>query len=123
MGIRARFFWGGGDEVKKIPWVKWELVMASYENGGLNIGSLEAFNVSLLLKWRWRFVTNSHMLWVKVIKKIYGDDEGFDHQVNRGSGTQPWARIIKLHSRLVDKGIDIGGRLTKRVGNGSDTRF
>ncbi|PWA79218.1 SGNH hydrolase-type esterase domain-containing protein [Artemisia annua] len=33
---------------------------------------------------------------------------------NRGSGTKPWARIIKLHSRLVDKGIDIGGRLTKR---------
>ena len=79
---------GGGDEVKKIPWVKWELVMASYENGGLNIGSLEAFNVSLLLKWRWRFVTNRHMLWVRVIKEIYGDDGGFDHQVNRCPGTQ-----------------------------------
>ncbi|PWA56621.1 RNA-directed DNA polymerase, eukaryota, Reverse transcriptase zinc-binding domain protein [Artemisia annua] len=59
----------------------------------------------------------------KGYKKIYGDDGGFDHQVNRGSGTQTWARIIKLHSRLVDKGIDIGGRLTKRVGNGSDIGF
>ncbi|PWA96879.1 reverse transcriptase domain, Reverse transcriptase zinc-binding domain protein (chloroplast) [Artemisia annua] len=89
--------------------------MASCENGGLKIGSLEAFNVSLMLKWRWRFVSNSHMLWVSVIKEIYGDDGGFDLQANRGSGTKPWARIIKLHSRLVDKGIDIGGRLTKRV--------
>ncbi|GJZ88042.1 hypothetical protein Tco_0659824 [Tanacetum coccineum] len=57
--------------------------MASYDNGGLNIGSLEAFNIALLLKWR----------------------------------------IIKLHSSLVAKGIDISGRLSKRVGNGSDTRF
>ncbi|GJS89195.1 RNA-directed DNA polymerase, eukaryota [Tanacetum coccineum] len=121
--IRARFFWGGGDEVKKIPWVKWKSVMASYDNEGLNIGSLEAFNIALLLKWRWRFVSNSNMLWVKVIKEIYGVDGGFDQQENRGSGAQPWARIIKLHSSLVAKGIDINGTLSKRVGNGSDTRF
>nr|GEW37547.1 RNA-directed DNA polymerase, eukaryota [Tanacetum cinerariifolium] len=41
---------------------------------------------------------------------------GFDQQENRGSGAQPWARIIKLHSSLVAKGIDISGRLSKRVG-------
>ncbi|GJV45719.1 hypothetical protein Tco_1430255 [Tanacetum coccineum] len=63
------------------------------------------------------------MLWVKVIKEIYGVDGGFDQQENRGSQAQPWARIIKLHSSLVAKGIDISGRLSKRVGNGSDTRF
>nr|GEW82667.1 putative RNA-directed DNA polymerase, eukaryota, reverse transcriptase zinc-binding domain protein [Tanacetum cinerariifolium] len=114
---------GGGDEVKKIPWVKWKSVMASYDNEGLNIRSLEAFNIALLLKWRWRFVSNSNMLWVKVIKEIYGVNGGFDQQENRGSQAQPWARIIKLHSSLVAKGIDISGRLSKRVSNGSDTRF
>nr|GEX25019.1 RNA-directed DNA polymerase, eukaryota, reverse transcriptase zinc-binding domain protein [Tanacetum cinerariifolium] len=72
--------------------IKTVLVMASYDNGSLNIGSLEAFNVALLLKWRWRFVSNSNMLWVKVIKEIYSVDGGFD-------------------------------QLSKKVGNGSDTRF
>ncbi|GJX23656.1 putative RNA-directed DNA polymerase, eukaryota, reverse transcriptase zinc-binding domain protein [Tanacetum coccineum] len=51
----------------------------------------------------------------KVIKEIYGVDGGFDQQENRGSRAQPWARIIKLHSSSVAKGVDISGRLSKRV--------
>ncbi|GKA29731.1 hypothetical protein Tco_0715976 [Tanacetum coccineum] len=60
---------------------------------------------------------------VRVMKEIYDVGGEFDQQENRGSIAQPWARIIKLHSCLVDKGFDISGRLTKRVGNGSDIRF
>lgn len=50
-----KFFWGGTIHKRKIAWVKWDLVMASLENGGLDIGSLASFNMALILKWKWRF--------------------------------------------------------------------
>nr|GEW00408.1 RNA-directed DNA polymerase, eukaryota [Tanacetum cinerariifolium] len=54
--IRASFFWGGYGEQKKMAWVKWSHVMASLDKGGLGVGSLKAFNLALLKKWRWRLV-------------------------------------------------------------------
>ncbi|KAJ9535792.1 hypothetical protein OSB04_un001049 [Centaurea solstitialis] len=49
--VRCRFFWGGGggEGVKKgRVWVKWVNALKSYEKGGLNIGSLDSMNLSLL---------------------------------------------------------------------------
>ncbi|GJX98275.1 RNA-directed DNA polymerase, eukaryota, reverse transcriptase zinc-binding domain protein [Tanacetum coccineum] len=43
--IRAKFFWGGNKD-KKMAWVKWPIILNSFDNGGLNIGSL---TVSTLL--------------------------------------------------------------------------
>ncbi|GKD03866.1 putative RNA-directed DNA polymerase, eukaryota, reverse transcriptase zinc-binding domain protein [Tanacetum coccineum] len=46
--IRSNFFWGGNQDGKKMAWVKWTIILNSYDNGGLNIGSLKAFNLALL---------------------------------------------------------------------------
>ncbi|GJU13565.1 RNA-directed DNA polymerase, eukaryota, reverse transcriptase zinc-binding domain protein [Tanacetum coccineum] len=48
--IRSNFFWGGNQDGKKMAWVKWPIILNSYDNGGLNIGSLKAFNLALLQK-------------------------------------------------------------------------
>ncbi|GJV95289.1 putative RNA-directed DNA polymerase, eukaryota, reverse transcriptase zinc-binding domain protein [Tanacetum coccineum] len=56
--MRASFFWGGSGDKRKMSWLKWENVLASFDKGGLNIGSLKAFNLALLPKWRWRLVNN-----------------------------------------------------------------
>ncbi|GJY86968.1 hypothetical protein Tco_0500994 [Tanacetum coccineum] len=40
--IRKNFFWGGVGEGKKLAWVKWDTLLASNGDGGLNIGSLRA---------------------------------------------------------------------------------
>ncbi|GJW25880.1 putative RNA-directed DNA polymerase, eukaryota, reverse transcriptase zinc-binding domain protein [Tanacetum coccineum] len=50
--IRASFFWGGGENRKKMAWVKWDSVLASLDKGGLGVESLKAFNLALFLKWR-----------------------------------------------------------------------
>ncbi|GJS60504.1 hypothetical protein Tco_0655288 [Tanacetum coccineum] len=42
--IRARFFGGIDDNAKKIHSVKWDLILNSKEKGGLDVGSLWAFN-------------------------------------------------------------------------------
>ncbi|PWA87122.1 RNA-directed DNA polymerase, eukaryota [Artemisia annua] len=46
------------------------------ESGGLDIGSLEAFNKALILKWIWRFYNDNQALWVDVVKSIYGEEGG-----------------------------------------------
>ncbi|GKE23085.1 hypothetical protein Tco_1434597 [Tanacetum coccineum] len=42
--IRSNFFWGGNQDGKKMTWVKGSIILNSYDNRGLNIGSLKAFN-------------------------------------------------------------------------------
>nr|GEV38535.1 hypothetical protein [Tanacetum cinerariifolium] len=48
--------------------------MASIDKGDLGVGSLKAFNLALLKKWRWRLVNKSDVLWACVIKAIHGVD-------------------------------------------------
>nr|GEV15596.1 RNA-directed DNA polymerase, eukaryota [Tanacetum cinerariifolium] len=50
--LRANFFWGSYESSKKLSWVKWSNTLASFDKGGLGVGSLSAFNKALLLKWR-----------------------------------------------------------------------
>ncbi|GKB42962.1 hypothetical protein Tco_0887904, partial [Tanacetum coccineum] len=73
------FFWGGSHEARKIAWIKWKNVFSSYDNGKLNIGSLKAFNLALLQKWRWRLLSHKNALCVKVIKSLHGHEGGFDN--------------------------------------------
>nr|GEX65776.1 RNA-directed DNA polymerase, eukaryota [Tanacetum cinerariifolium] len=77
--IRSNFFWGGNQDGKKMAWVKWPIILNSYDNGGLNIDSLKAFNLALLQKWRWRLFTSPNDLWVKVVKAFHGHEGGFDN--------------------------------------------
>ncbi|GJY79192.1 hypothetical protein Tco_0484993 [Tanacetum coccineum] len=51
--LRAYFFLDSSEDSKKLAWVKWSNILASHDKGGLGVGSLKAFNMSLLLKWRW----------------------------------------------------------------------
>lgn len=48
--LRASFFRGGSRDHKKMAWIKRDNILASYDKGGLNIGSLKAFNLALLQK-------------------------------------------------------------------------
>lgn len=54
--LHTKFFWGGQNEVCKIHWINWDLVMSSKEKGGTGICILKAFNPSLLQKKRWSFI-------------------------------------------------------------------
>ena len=62
--IRRQFLWGGSGNKRKIAWVSWGKVVTSKEKGGLGLGSLKAFNISLIAKWWWALKTNKTTLWV-----------------------------------------------------------
>ncbi|GJV73199.1 kinesin-like protein KIN-13B [Tanacetum coccineum] len=72
-GIRARFFNGADNKVRKSSWVSWNQVMASKDAGGLGVASLFALNRGLMFKWVWRFITQQNSLWAKVITAIHGN--------------------------------------------------
>ncbi|PWA77193.1 hypothetical protein CTI12_AA226660 [Artemisia annua] len=45
-----------GEDEKGMVWISWKKTIASRDMGGLGVGNLRAKNLSLLGKWRWRFL-------------------------------------------------------------------
>ncbi|GJX33427.1 RNA-directed DNA polymerase, eukaryota, reverse transcriptase zinc-binding domain protein [Tanacetum coccineum] len=96
-------------------------ILNSYDNGGLNIGSLKAFNLALLQKWRWRLFTSPNDLWVKVVKAFHGHEGGFDNNGCSFKGT--WANIVGSSNFLHSKGIILNNSFRFNAGCGTRIRF
>ncbi|GJV29338.1 RNA-directed DNA polymerase, eukaryota, reverse transcriptase zinc-binding domain protein [Tanacetum coccineum] len=88
---------------------------------GLNIGSLKAFNLALLQKWRWRLFTSPNDLWVKVVKAFHGHEGGFDNNGCSFKGT--WANIVGSSNFLHSKGIILNNSFRFNAGCGTRIRF
>ncbi|GJY48505.1 hypothetical protein Tco_0438461 [Tanacetum coccineum] len=119
--IRSNFFWGGNQDGKKMTWVKWSIILNSYDNGGLNIDSHKAFNLALLKKWRWRLFTSPNDLWVKVVKAFHGHEGGFDNNGYSFKGT--WANIVGSSNFLHSKGIILNNSFRFNAGCGTRIHF
>jgi hypothetical protein len=86
--IQRDFLWGGNGGRKKISWVKWDVVCQPKNKGGLWVRDIRAVNISLLAKWRWRLLTNDHVLWKEVLRSKYGDS--VIGRAVLGVDSQPW---------------------------------
>lgn len=100
--LRARFFKGAKDNDQNISWVKWDTVLNSKEKGSFGIGSLKAFNIALLLKWRCRFHIDSNSVWAKVIRSIHGFNGGQGLLGNKSNGLSLWIPLVKLFCLMHD---------------------
>ncbi|XP_071694663.1 uncharacterized protein [Rutidosis leptorrhynchoides] len=123
--VRRNFFWGGTGSGSKMCWVKWEDVIASYENGGLNFGSLKSKNLALLGKWWWRFKTETNSLWVKVIKSIHGPYGGLRSRRDsfHSSSSGLWYNIFLAGITIEDLNVPFKSAFVKIIGDGSTTSF
>ncbi|GKD08647.1 putative RNA-directed DNA polymerase, eukaryota, reverse transcriptase zinc-binding domain protein, partial [Tanacetum coccineum] len=119
--IQAKFFWGGNKDENKMAWVKWPIILNSFDKGGLNIGSLKDFNLALLQKWHWRLLSSPNALWVQVIKAYHGQEVGFD--TNGCSFKGIWANIVGTSNFLHSKGIILSNTFRFRAGCGTRIRF
>nr|GFA26648.1 RNA-directed DNA polymerase, eukaryota, reverse transcriptase zinc-binding domain protein [Tanacetum cinerariifolium] len=63
------------DNSRGISWVKWSSILYSRKMRSLGVGSLQAKNLGLLGKWKWRFLTEKDALWRKVIKDKWCEDD------------------------------------------------
>ncbi|XP_071728933.1 uncharacterized mitochondrial protein AtMg00310-like [Rutidosis leptorrhynchoides] len=118
---KAQFFWGGCKEKRKMAWIKWDQILASREKGGLGIGSLLSFNLSLLLKWKWRLVCCTNSLWARTLVAIHAINEGFG---DRGCKTSRiWSNIVASIKSLHDSGSIPEETLKVKLGNGRKIKF
>jgi len=60
--ILIHFFWGRGDNHRKISWVNWNSICVSKEVGVLRVQRLKEFNIALLCKWCWRYLMDRNGL-------------------------------------------------------------
>ncbi|GJY44308.1 hypothetical protein Tco_0432521, partial [Tanacetum coccineum] len=120
--IRSHFFNGNDLHGKKMSWVKWKNVLASKEKGGVGVSSLYALNRGLLMKWVWRFITQSSSLWARVIKAIHGEDGNLRKNA-RSKHSSIWLDIVHEMKTLKNKGIDVLNCMKIKLGNGENTMF
>ncbi|GJZ89295.1 putative RNA-directed DNA polymerase, eukaryota, reverse transcriptase zinc-binding domain protein, partial [Tanacetum coccineum] len=112
---RAKFFWGGSQDSRNLAWIKWTNALSSFDKGGLNIGSLKAFNLDLLQKWRWKLFSSPNSLWVNVIKSMHGYECGFDNQGYIWIGDSP---LYIRYNRLFRLDPDKDCLIIDRIANG-----
>ncbi|RVX03217.1 LINE-1 reverse transcriptase-like [Vitis vinifera] len=95
--LQRDFLWGGGNQERKVHLVKWEVVCADKEKGGLGVRKLAILNKVLLGKWIWRFACDKENLWKQVLLAKYGQ-EGLGWRTKKSYGVfgvGVWKEILK----------------------------
>ena len=89
--------WGEANGGSKVHFVRWEVVCADKEKGGLGLRKITLLNKALLGKWIWRFVCAKEELWKKVLEAKYGKEElGWrTRKANGAFGVGVWKEILK----------------------------
>ena len=121
--IRRNFFWGGSLDSNKMAWVSWKKVCSPKSCGGLEIGSLHALNLAMLVKWWWRFHSETNSLWKNTITSIYGIHGGLGLEAQPRSMSSPWNSIIGLRKSLLCLNINLDSIFVRKVGNGASFKF
>ncbi|XP_019195702.1 PREDICTED: uncharacterized protein LOC109189548 [Ipomoea nil] len=75
--IMNRFWWRNGKDGGGIHWLAWDKLCKPKKFGGLGFKDLRAFNVAILGKQGWRFLTNPQSLVARVYKARYYPNSDF----------------------------------------------
>ncbi|XP_031127524.1 uncharacterized protein LOC116029616 [Ipomoea triloba] len=111
-----KFWWGsGGGNERGIHWLSWKRMCTPKCFGGLGFKDLRAFNLALLGKQGWRFLTNPASLVARVYKARYFPNSSF---VDAVIGTN---RSACLRGIFAAKDLICGG-IRRRIGDGTSTQ-
>ena len=108
----AKFWWSGSLDRRSMHWLSWEKLASPKCQGGMGFRDLELFNLALLGKHGWRFITNPNSLCAQVMKGRYFPDCDFMEASVPHTSSAIWRAIIAGREAL-----HVG--LIKRVGDGS----
>ena len=79
--------------------------------------------MAMLFRWRWRFFHNLDLIWVRLLKAIYGSDGGCGSLFPKKGWMGPWNGVISMMSHMRDRGLDLLSLCPIRIGDGSQTSF
>ncbi|XP_019168526.1 PREDICTED: uncharacterized protein LOC109164444 [Ipomoea nil] len=108
-----RYWWGTGSE-HGIHWKAWDRLCIPKEFGGLGFKDLRAFNLAMLGKQAWRWLTKGDSLVAHVYKARYYPKDSFSEACLGNNPSFCWRSIMAA------KGLVCGG-VIRRIGNGEST--
>ncbi|XP_031099874.1 uncharacterized protein LOC116004082 [Ipomoea triloba] len=111
--VMNRYWWGSGGD-RGIHWNAWDRLCVPKKYGGLGFKELRAFNLAMLGKQVWRFLTNPHSLVARIYKARYFPKSSFIDASVGGCPSYCWRSIMAAHD-LVCSGV------RRRIGNGKST--
>ncbi|GKV09776.1 hypothetical protein SLEP1_g21225 [Rubroshorea leprosula] len=101
------FLWGGSDDKRKIPLVRWDVVCTLKEFGGLGFRSTSSMNLALLSKVGWKLATESEPLWIQILKAKYFPNCDFLQAKAKQNASYTWKGILETQE-LVSMGMATG---------------
>ncbi|XP_031090853.1 uncharacterized protein LOC115995843 [Ipomoea triloba] len=110
-----RYWWGSGTVAeRRIHWKAWDRLCLPKKFGGLGFKDLRAFNLAMLGKQAWRFLTKPTSLVAKVYKARYYPKTSFIDAFVGGCPSYCWRSIMAAHG-LICSGV------RRRIGDGENT--
>ncbi|XP_031111814.1 uncharacterized protein LOC116015781 [Ipomoea triloba] len=103
--VMNRFWWGSGGSTKRgIHWMAWDRLCIPKKFGSLGFKDLCAFNLAMLWKQGWRFLTKPQSLASRIYKARYFLNSSF---IDATLGNRPsfcWRSIMASHT-LIYSGV------------------
>lgn len=97
------FWWGhGGSNNRGIHWLSWEKFSMHKTNGGMGFKDLTAFNLAMLGKQAWKFMTEPHTLASRIFKARYFPNNTFLTASLGHNPSYAWRSILK--ARFIVRG-------------------
>ncbi|KAL2933269.1 hypothetical protein RDABS01_016388 [Bienertia sinuspersici] len=69
--LLAKFWWGNGDNERKLHWRAWDKLCIPKAMGGMGFRDLKTFNLALLAKQVWRLMNGTDSLTGSILKARY----------------------------------------------------
>ncbi|XP_019165689.1 PREDICTED: uncharacterized protein LOC109161653 [Ipomoea nil] len=108
-----RYWWGKGPD-RGIHWKAWDKLCIPKKFGGLGFKDLRNFNLAMLGKQAWRFLTNPGSLAARIYKARYFPKTSFVDAVVGNNPSFCWRSIMAAHDFVI-------AHVRRRIGNGQET--
>lgn len=84
---------------------------------------MRAKNLTLLGKWRYRFLVEHEAPWRNIMKNLCGDDGDFWERTNSGLKKGVWEGIISSSIAIDKLDVPFGKSFMRKIDDGSQTSF
>ncbi|XP_019160490.1 PREDICTED: uncharacterized protein LOC109157064 [Ipomoea nil] len=108
-----RYWWRARDD-QGIHWKAWDKLCIPKEYGGLGFKELRAFNLAMLGKQAWHFLTQPHSLVSRVYKARYYPTNSFYEACLGNNPSFCWRSILAAQDLIC-------GGVRRRIGDGKST--
>jgi hypothetical protein len=111
-----RFWWAQQKDERKIHWLSWEKMARPKKDGGLGFRDLHLFNLAMLARQVWRFLTVPDSLCARVLQAKYFPNTSVLKAIPMREMSYTWRSILK-GVEVIKKG------LVWRIGDGMDVNI